>query len=633
MMRRVTPTAMSRSRARTQVLVLAASCLLLLTLLPAVSAFTPRRHSRHVDKDGKTVTDCQTEEASTVWMCISTILVLGMSPALALFEAGMLRSKSTVSIISQIFAGVITLSVMWVMVGYSLTFGDSISGLIGHVHHAFYIGLSYTECSPHAPEIPAALFATFQMMFAVITPLLMTGAWAERLKFKCYMCLIISWQVLVYYPLAHWIWGGGWMSQWGVLDFAGGIVIHTSAGIGSLVCACYLGRRAQFFEFMGEFPPSNLPLAATGAALLWIGWFGFNGGSALQAGPVAVSAIVSTQIGCSMGAVTWLVLSWIKNKPQSTALINGALAGLAGITPMSGYIATTESILMGFIFGLASFYAVILMKHHLHIDDALDVSSVHGLTGLIGSLCVGLFAQKSIDPNGADGAFYGNPKQLLYQFVGVVVTLAYAGLMTFVLLKVIDKAFGGLRVNEDGEEVGLDWFEHHEIAYHKLHVLDDTTEAEQAPYPPAAHAAAALYGTSSSLGFDVANAPTMTVLEDTLSTNIGKGAILISSKPASPMLNGGGGGMMGGDVHEVLLSHEHGSGSFLGQAAISHTPPLSSSPLGGSGSVGRSLMSSSPVPPGSPRLTSSNSISRAISIARTNMPSTEQYRRHTPNEH
>jgi ammonia channel protein AmtB len=317
-------------------------------------------------------------------------------------------------------------------------------------------------------------------------------------------------------------------SKWGVLDFAGGIVIHTSAGIGSLVAALYLGRRKHFYEFMGEFPPSNLPLAATGAALLWIGWFGFNGGSALASGPVAVSAIVSTQVGCSCGAFTWLVLSWWKEKPQAAALLNGALAGLAGITPASGYINTPETILMGCIFGVASFYSVVLMKHHLHIDDALDVSSIHGLTGLLGSLAVGFFAQ-----DGADGLFYGNAMQLAYQVVGVLVALVYPGIVTYGLLRFLDKVLGGIRAPENEEEVGLDWSakqharvtgyrirtrthpvrasplhltcvallfscvlvcvraEHHEIAYHKLHVLDDTTIADEPHFARSASMSAA----------------------------------------------------------------------------------------------------------------------------------------------
>ena len=317
----------------------------------------------------------------------------------------------------------------------------------------------------------------------------MTGAFAERLKFKSFMVFIVLWELLVYYPLAHWIWGGGWLGKWGTLDFAGGIVIHTSAGIGSLIAALYLGRRKHFFDFMGEFPPSNLPLAATGGALLWIGWFGFNGGSALASGPVAVSAITSTQVGCSCGAFAWLMLSWLKEKPQSVALMNGALAGLAGITPASGYINTPASIALGFTFGIASFYSVVLMKHHLHIDDALDVSSVHGLTGMLGALGLGFFAQLRIDPlGGADGAFYGHPMQLVYQLVGILVALAWAGFWTFVLLKGLDLVTkGGIRIGDDEEEVGMDWAEHHEIAYHKLHVLDDAEKASQAEAPTYTH--------------------------------------------------------------------------------------------------------------------------------------------------
>jgi len=287
----------------------------------------------------------------------------------------------------------------------------------------------------------------------------------------------------VYYPLAHWIWGGGFLGKWGTLDFAGGIVIHASAGIGSVIVALHLGRRKHFYDFMGEFPPSNLPLAATGAALLWIGWFGFNGGSALEAGPLAVSALVSTQIGCSAGAFAFLMLSWWKGKPQATAVLNGALAGLAGITPASGYVNSPATVALGLVFGAAAFAGVHVMKHSWHVDDALDVSSVHGLTGVLGALGLGLFAQLRMDPLGANGAFYGHPMQLVYQLVGVLLTIAWAGFWTVVLLKFLDWLHNGVRVGEDEEEVGLDWSEHHEIAYHKLHVLDDVSVAEQPLYP------------------------------------------------------------------------------------------------------------------------------------------------------
>lgn len=237
--------------------------------------------------------------------------------------------------------------------------------------------------------------------------------------------------------------------------------------------ALYLGRRHRFYDYMGEFPPSSLPLAAIGAALLWIGWGGFNGGSAFASGPVAVSAIVSTQIGCSCSAFVWLVLSWYRDKPSSIALMNGALAGLAGITPASGYINNGASIGLGFVLGVCSYFSVVIMKTKLHVDDALDVSSIHGLTGVLGALAVGLFAQLRLNPNGADGAFYGHPEQMAYQTVGVLVVAIYAGVLTFLILKVLERFMGDLRASEDAEIAGLDWAEHHEVAYHKLHVLAD----------------------------------------------------------------------------------------------------------------------------------------------------------------
>lgn len=421
------------------------------------------------------------DPGSTTWVLTSTALVLAMNPALAFFEAGMLRSKNTLSIVVQIFTGVITLSLMWFCFGYSLTYGDDQGGFIGTFQYSFFIDVDYFECSIHAKHVPAAVFAIFQMMFAVITPLLMTGAYAERMKFKIFFIFTILWEILIYYPVAHWIWGGGFLAKWGVLDFAGGITIHTTAGAGSLVTALYLGRRTDYFSYMGEFPPSSLPLAATGMALLWVGWYGFNGGSALQAGSVAVSAVVSSQIGAVSSGFIWLVLSWWQNRPSASALLNGCLAGLAGVTPASGYINSPSTILLGVILGVSSYYSVHLMKHKLHIDDALDVSSVHGLTGALGSIFLGLFAQLRLNPLGADGAVYGNPALLGKQVVAVLLCGVYAAVLSYMILKVLEWIYGDLRVNEIDEDAGLDYSEHGEIAYHKLHVLEDN---EKTLYEP-----------------------------------------------------------------------------------------------------------------------------------------------------
>ncbi|KYQ99652.1 ammonium transporter [Tieghemostelium lacteum] len=408
------------------------------------------------------------DTGDTTWVLLSTILVLGMMPALAFFEAGLLRSKNTLSIITQVISGIVVLTVMWQAFGFSLTFGPTQHGIIGNLNHAFLIGVSYQDCSVHAPFIPSAAYAMFMMMFANITPLLMTGAFAERVKFKAFIILTVFWEIIVFYPVAHWIWGGGWLeTQFKVLDFAGGIVIHTSAGVGALVISLYLGKRNGFEKYGGEFPPSNIPLAALGAALLWMGWFGFNAGSALAAGSVATSAVASTQIGGSFSAIVWIVLSWLRGKPSAVAVLNGVIAGLAGITPASGYINSQYSIGLGVVLGLASYLSVYLLKHKLHIDDALDVSSVHGLTGIIGSLAIGFCAEKAINPNGENGVFFGNPRLLGVQLLAVVVVAAWSAFVTFVLLVVIDK-FVGLRIDQQEEDMGLDLVEHGEFAYHNI---------------------------------------------------------------------------------------------------------------------------------------------------------------------
>lgn len=428
-------------------------------------------------------TSATVDPGNTVWMLTSTALVLTMSPALAMFEAGLLRSKNTLSIYTQIFSGIIVLGVLWFIVGYSLTFGESAQVIGNPIQHALFIDVSYSEPSVHAPDIPAAAFAIFQMMFAVITPLLITGAYAERLPFKVFLVFSVAFSLLVYYPTAHVIWGGGFMQRWGVLDFAGGITIHTTAGVASLVAAVMIGQRKDFAYYVGEFPPSNLPLAAIGCGLLWLGWFGFNGGSALNGGSVAVSACVSTQIGAVSSGFVWLVLSMWRGKPACSALMNGLLAGLAGITPASGYINSPASLLLGCILGFCSYWGVQLQKHKLGVDDALDVSMVHGLTGVIGSIYIGFFSSTDVNPSGANGLVYGGGvRLLLYQLAAVALAAVWSALVTFIVLLICQYTFaGGIRVSDDEEEVGLDWSQHHEIAYHKLHVLVEW-EKRQAKY-------------------------------------------------------------------------------------------------------------------------------------------------------
>ncbi len=395
---------------------------------------------------------------------IASSLVLLMTPALGMFEAGLLRRKNAVSVFMQIFFGLALLSVMWFTVGFSLTFGpDTGEGLSGNLDWRFLKGVSASEGLKYAPTIPGLLFAMFQMMFAVITPLILTGAVAERMKFSAYILFIVAWTALIYYPLVHWIWGSGWLEKLGVVDFAGGIIIHTTTGVGGIAAALVLGRRLGFGP--GIMVPHNIPLAVLGSSLLWLGWFGFNAGSAYSAGGLSGITIINTQIASAVSALIWVVVFWIRTKKSSViAAINGAVAGLAGITPASGYVGVEYALVIGIICGVASSLTVPLFKERFKIDDALDVGSVHGVAGIIGSLLVGIFANAAVNHLGINGLLFGNPHQLELQAIGVgiAVLMGFAG--TFVILKVL-KALIPIRVKPEVEEAGLDIEEHAERAY------------------------------------------------------------------------------------------------------------------------------------------------------------------------
>lgn len=397
-------------------------------------------------------------------MLVASSLVLLMIPALGMFEAGLLRKKNTVSIFMQIFFGLALLSVMWFIFGFSLTFGPDTAGLVGNLDWTFLKGVPFNDSlANYAPTIPGVLFAKFEMMFAVITPLLLTGAIAERMKFSAFIIFIVVWSFLIYYPLVHWIWGGGWLGKLGVVDFAGGIVIHTSAGMGALAAALVLGRRLNYGPAI--MVPHSIPLAVLGSALLWLGWFGFNAGSALASGGVAGNTVINTHMASSISALIWVGLSWLRTgKPSIIAAINGAIAGLAGITPASGYVSVEHAFLIGIAVGIASYLGVIFLKDRLKIDDALDVSSVHGIAGIIGSLAIGIFAASIINPMGPNGLLYGNPNQLLIQAFGIGVAGVMGFFGTYVILKVIDVLIG-IRVSAKVEQEGLDISEHAERAY------------------------------------------------------------------------------------------------------------------------------------------------------------------------
>jgi ammonium transporter, Amt family len=403
------------------------------------------------------------DTGDTAWMIVATGLVMLMTPGLGFFEAGLIRFKNGLSAIMHTFSGLAILSTLWFIVGFTLVFGPTQGGIIGGLDHIFYNGVKVHEGYGVNVTIPGVTFATFQMMFAVITPLLISGAFAERMKYSAFFIFAIAWSLFIYFPVAHWIWGGGWLAQLGVWDFAGGIVIHTTAGMAALAAGIVFGRRKNFGPQI--MVPHNLPLAVVGATMLWLGWFGFNAGSAVAANGVAGNALLTSQIGASTSTLVWLFLSWKRSgKPSIAAVINGAIAGLAGITPAAGYISGESAFVLGIILGFGSYYGIVLFKEKLKIDDALDVSSVHGVTGILGALAIGVAASPLIMPNGPVGWLHGNPAQLGIQAFGIAVAAAFAFVVSLAIFKIIDKTIG-LKVSDEEEEAGLDITQHAEKAF------------------------------------------------------------------------------------------------------------------------------------------------------------------------
>ena len=404
------------------------------------------------------------DTGDTAWMLIAGCLVLLMIPALGLFESGLLRKKNVVSIFMQIFFGMSLLSVMWFVFGFSLSFGPSTTGVIGNLDWSFLKGIPWdAPLEQYAPSIPGVLFVKFQLMFACITPLLLTGTIAERMKFSSFIIFISAWSMLIYYPIVHMVWGGGWLAQLGVVDFAGGIVIHTTVGMAALAAALVLGKRRGFGPAINI--PHSIPLAVLGSSLLWLGWFGFNAGSALASGVVAGNTVIVTPLASSVSALIWAGLAWMRTgKPSIVATINGAIAGLAGITPASGYISVEHSFVLAIAIGVLSYGGVVLIRDKLKIDDALDVSSVHGIAGIVGALGIGIFASTLINPSGVDGLLYGNYDQIWIQAVGIAVAAVMGFGGTWVLLQLI-KHLIGIRVEPEEEDIGLDISEHAEMAY------------------------------------------------------------------------------------------------------------------------------------------------------------------------
>ena len=403
--------------------------------------------------------------ANTSWVLTSTALVLFMTiPGLSLFYGGLVRSKNVLSVLMQCFAITCLASILWFAFGYSLAFGDggSMNAYIGNLDNIFLGKL--TEDSM-AGDIPESVFAMFQMTFAIITPALIVGAFAERMRFSAMLLFSGLWLVAVYAPITHWVWGGGWLGEMGLLDFAGGTVVHITAGVGALVAALVLGNRKGFPR--QAMPPHNLTMTVTGAGMLWVGWFGFNGGSALAANGDAGMAMLVTHISAAAGSLSWMMMEWTKHgKPSVLGIVTGMVAGLGTITPASGFVGPAGALVIGFSAGIICYYATQAIKQRFQIDDSLDVFPVHGVGGILGTLLAGVFASDALGVFSGQGYNEGMDmiSQVSVQVIGIIATFTYTAVVTYVLLKLVDKLLV-LRVDEEGEMRGLDLVEHDERGY------------------------------------------------------------------------------------------------------------------------------------------------------------------------
>ena len=402
--------------------------------------------------------------ANTAWILTSTALVLFMTlPGLSLFYGGLVRTKNVLSVLMQCFAIASVISVLWLIVGYSIAFGPSESAYWGGLSKALFSGITVDSL---AGDIPESVFATFQMTFAIITPALMVGAFVERIKFSSMLLFSTLWTLLVYFPVANWVWGGGWLQQMGLIDFAGGTVVHVTAGVGALVTALYLGPRTGFLT--APMMPHNLTMSFTGAGMLWVGWLGFNAGSALAADGSAGMAMLVTHLSAATGAVTWMAIEWIKyGKPSGLGAITGMVAGLATITPASGSVGPAAALLVGLSGGVVCYFCTTYLKQKMRIDDSLDVFPVHGVGGIVGTLLAGVLVSSDLgifSGNGlAEGMTIGS--QLFIQAFGIVVVALFTFVLTFGLLKLVSALTGGIRVSAEEEQIGLDIVDHDEKGY------------------------------------------------------------------------------------------------------------------------------------------------------------------------
>ena len=401
------------------------------------------------------------DTGDTAWVLISAALVFIMTPGLAFFYGGMVRSKNVLTTIMQSFFIVAMISVEWVILGYAMTFGTDINGFIGSLDKIGLagVGLNVLENG----TIPELAFVAFQCMFAVITPALITGAFAERMRFAAFAVLILLWAIFIYNPMAHWVWGGGFLSQLGALDFAGGLVIHILSGVSGLTICILLGKRRGYGQF--AMLPHNLPMTVLGAALLWFGWFGFNAGSALGVNGLAANAFVTTQAAAAAATVSWVLVEWYRNgKPTILGAASGCIAGLVAITPAAGFVKPMPALAIGLIGGIVCYFAVAVLKEKLGYDDSLDAFGVHGIGGTWGSIATGLWATTEVNPAGADGLFYGETHLLFAQVVSVIVAYALAIVGTYILFKIVSH-FMKVRADETEEIAGLDVVEHGERGY------------------------------------------------------------------------------------------------------------------------------------------------------------------------
>jgi Amt family ammonium transporter len=402
------------------------------------------------------------DSGDTAWVLASSALVMIMTPALGLFYGGMVRKKNALSTIMFSFVILALISVQWVLYGYSLAFGPDIGHVIGNLDWLGLNGVSQAPNTDYAATIPALAYMIFQAMFAIITVALISGAFVERIKFKAFMVFSLLWATLVYDPIAHWVWGvGGFLRNMGALDFAGGTVVHISSGVSALAIAFVIGKRKGFGKQAME--PHNIPMVVLGAALLWFGWFGFNGGSAVASNGLATSAFVVTNTAAASAALMWTLLSWYHKRPSVLGAATGGVVGLVAITPASGFVTPMAAIVIGVVGAVISYYAM-LFRGKQNVDDSLDVWACHGLGGTWGAIATGIFATVAVNTAGANGLLYGNPGQLVTQIIAVGVTWIYAFIMTVILAKVVDATIG-LRVQDEEESVGLDISQHAEKAY------------------------------------------------------------------------------------------------------------------------------------------------------------------------